>query len=495
MSANVHYPSVEIGRPADMGGGVWKLSNLRPITVMFGKNGSGKSRLLRAWRDFNVEGSHYVVPERTGSLGVNPSYLQHQSNAQQRQGQSTQNFVSEYRQQTMTRIQALYMARGSSRTQLKTEVLGRFEALLSSLVADFEFELAYNPPYRLRRLSTGEVIEDVNRLSSGEAQVLTLGVDILTIVGIWGETGTNAGLLLIDEPDAHIHPDLQARFADFLVSVANEFDIQVVVATHSTTLLAALGQFAAEDCGVIYLDRTGDDFLAQPFTATLKEVAACLGGHALMGPLFGAPILLVEGDDDFRIWSQVPRHHVVSFAVLPCNGQEIYNYQVTLERVFASLRDPSDQPAGYALLDLDKPMPSASRRRKQEHVRFIRLNCREAENLYLTDEVLASLSMTWGTAVKAIVDASVLHGDKAAFMGDAREWDRRMVDLKGFMGEISQAIDPKAVHWTHRVGQVVGRGRPSGQLADFLGEPVIQALWPAGHVSATPDSAVGTDTA
>ncbi len=62
----------------------------------------------------------------------------------------------------------------------------------------------------------------------------------------------------------------------------------------------------------IYLDRTKSDFSAQPFTSVTKELSACLGGHALMGPLFGVPILLVEGDDDYRIWSQVPRHHIIS---------------------------------------------------------------------------------------------------------------------------------------------------------------------------------------
>ena len=46
-----------------------------------------------------------------------------------------------------------------------------------------------------------------------------------------------------------------------------------------------------------------------------------------MGQLMGSPMLLVEGDDDAQIWTQVPRHHVVDFAVLPCGGDEIKEYQ------------------------------------------------------------------------------------------------------------------------------------------------------------------------
>ncbi len=77
---------------------------------------------------------------------------------------------------------------------------------------------------------------------------------------MWDLENKEKRLMLIDEPDAHIHPDLQVRFADFLVGVAERFDVQVVVATHSTTLLAALGQFAKADAGVIYLDRRSADF-------------------------------------------------------------------------------------------------------------------------------------------------------------------------------------------------------------------------------------------
>ena len=62
-----------------------------------------------------------------------------------------------------------------------------------------------------------------------------------------------------------------------------------------------------------------------PFDNYLKKLSSVLGGHALVGPLFGAPLLLVEGDDDHRIWSHVPRQpeHKEIFAVLPCDGDEI----------------------------------------------------------------------------------------------------------------------------------------------------------------------------
>jgi len=53
-----------------MGNGHWKLKNLSPITVLFGKNGSGKSVLLRQIRDKAPEENHYCVPERGGKYFI-----------------------------------------------------------------------------------------------------------------------------------------------------------------------------------------------------------------------------------------------------------------------------------------------------------------------------------------------------------------------------------------------------------------------------------------
>jgi predicted ATP-dependent endonuclease of OLD family len=45
------------------------------------------------------------------------------------------------------------------------------------------------------------------------------------------------GLLLLDEPDVHLHPDLQSRLVKFLVKLIDEFDFDILMATHSTSIL------------------------------------------------------------------------------------------------------------------------------------------------------------------------------------------------------------------------------------------------------------------
>jgi energy-coupling factor transporter ATP-binding protein EcfA2 len=476
----IHVVSQKIPRPHLGGATEWSISGLTDITVLVGRNGSGKSVLLRNWRNLNPDTTHYVVPERTGEMNFQPAYMNDEMGGSARRGYSERNFVDSYRQRVLSRVQAYFMTRGNYRGDgLPPCAPSELEARVSRLLPDFQLELTVGqPPYRLIRNDNGQAITNADHLSSGEAQLLTVSLDILTICAMWELNQVIPRLLLLDEPDAHIHPDMQARFADFIVGLVERFSLQLVVATHSTSLLSALGQFGGEMTSVIFLNRTSAAFQAKRFDHVSKEMASCLGGHLLMGPLFGAPLLLVEGDDDYRIWSQVPRHHVVNLAVMPTNGDEIRRYQLTTERIFASLSDPPVQPLGYALLDGDKALPTPNPQNPQIYIRYLRLSCHEAENLYLTDVVLESMGTTWAAACEKLVNACDQFGENSEFVRNARNWNRREIDLKPVMKHLADLIDDKGVQWMIRVAAAIGKAKPSGELASFLGEPVIAALWP-----------------
>ena len=437
--------------------------------------------MLRAWRDRSVDNIHYVTPERTGEMDFQPQYMSQELEPTGRKEASSRNYMPEYRRRIVARIQTYFMSRGNYRGNDKApgspEII---EKLVSGLLTDFNLAVVGSAalPYTLTRVDTEEIIRSVDQLSSGEAQLVTIGLDILTIASMWEVNRQQNRTILIDEPDAHIHPDLQVRFADFVFQIVDHFQLQVVIATHSVSLLAALGQFGGKRTSVIYLNRKKLEYAAQSFGSVQKELSACLGGHVLMGPLFGSPILLVEGDDDYRVWSQVPRHHITSFAVIPTNGDEIKHYQKTLEQIFASLRENDEVPCGYALLDGDKALPVPNVPNPQKNIRFIRLACRECENLYLSDEVLADIGTTWPEAMKKIREAAPMFGKKSAALVSISDGDRKTFDMKGVINEIAEILDPKRLHWTVRLGRVIGRERPTFQLANFLGTGILNALWP-----------------
>lgn len=472
------YEKIEIVRPRWLGGDKWVLNDLKKLTVVLGKNGSGKSVMLREWRDQDPDNIHYIVPERTGEIAFNANYLSSQMSGNERRETGRSNFTPDYRQQIITRIQSYFMARGSVRGEVLPGDPSDLEELLSKLLTDFTIKLSAtsNPPYVLERMNSSERVTSTSQLSSGEAQLLTVALDALTVAAIWDLDQNDGGVLLIDEPDAHIHPDLQVRFADFLTEIAIKYNTQIIVATHSTTLLSAIGQFGGEEACVIHLSKERSTFNAVKFDKSLKEISACLGGHALMGPLFGVPLLLVEGDDDYRIWSQVPRHHKTSFSVIPCGGDEIKKYQKTLEKIFNSLKN-ENCVVGYALLDGDKNLPIESKDQPQKYIRYIGLKCHESENLYLTDEVLLTMGLNWEQAAEKIIEEANKFGNKEAFLKKARNWNRKEIDIKNYISEISIILDDKKVHWTLRTAKTIGREKPTGQLLEFLGEDVVNSLW------------------
>lgn len=468
-----HLAKITVPRPPYLGGNSWTLENLNEITVVFGKNGAGKSQLLRSIRDQNKKEIHYIAPERSGDIQFQPHLIAEQYSFETRANRSVRNIEPNYRESVLARLQAYLSKRGNIRSEVAPAHPGDLEALLGTLLPEFSFKIRSDtPPYQLFRGT--QAVTDVNTLSSGETQVITMGLDVLSIAAMWELDAQPRRVMVVDEPDTHLHPDLQQRLAAFLLAVHERFRVQFIVASHSTTLLSAFGHHGAEKTSVIYLDNSTQSQSAREFSATLREVSTVLGGHVLMGPLFGVPLLLVEGSDDYQIWSQAPRHFVLKVAVIPCNGDEIHAFQKSLELVLSSLRDERAGPAGYALLDGDKGLP---RQENQKHIRYAQLACHESENLYLCDENLVKLGITWAEASKAIAARAGEFGQKEKALLAASTADRKAGDFKIVISEIARILDPKSLPWTLRVGKLIGESRPMGQLAEFLGEPLVVALW------------------
>jgi ABC-type branched-subunit amino acid transport system ATPase component len=442
--------------------------------VLFGKNGAGKSLLMRGLRDQQKGTYHYVSPERAGNIEFNANYMQQELSPHTRSSRNSVNLSPTYREAVISRIQAFLAKRGNIREGYIIENPLEIESMLQSLLPEFVFQIKDgSPPFSFTRVLDDQEISSVNHLSSGESQVLTLALDILLICAMWRLEGLKQGVLLIDEPDCHLHPDLLQHLAKFFVDVVEKYSVQMIVATHSTPLLSAIGHYGDTKTSIVYINNAMPEQRASRFTDTLQELATCLGGHALMGPLFGAPLLLVEGDDDYVIWSQVPRHGIIKLAVIPCAGSKIDQYRRSLENIFASLLSQRTTPSAYVLKDGDKPNTTSG----FTHVKCLNLVCHESENLYLTDEVLASFGYTWETAKTKIKEQSGEYGNKSTMLSDVDSWDRKFADIKRVIKEIAAILDEKHVLWSVRVGKCIGEKRPNGQLAEFLGNALVTALW------------------
>lgn len=480
---STYTTELTVTRPAYLGGDQWVLKNLNEITILFGKNGAGKSKLLRTLRDSNKNTYHYTSPERAGDITHDVGIMQEELTGDRRANRSQHNLSPTYRQESVSRIQALQLKIGNvtgHSGEISPVSLNEIKEFIEILLPDFEFKVTdQNPPYELKRLPNGEKVTSVNNLSSGESEILTLALDILTVCAMWKIDKQEQKILLIDEPDTHLHPDLQQHLAHFLVKILENYKVQMIVATHSTTLLSALGYHGEDKTSIIYINNSVNEQTAKKFDKVLQELSTCLGGHALMGPLFNAPILLVEGDDENKIWSQVPRYHKMKIAVIPCNGSdEVKNYQKTLEKLFSNLRSDQSTPVGYALLDGDKSIPNEDEHNPQQNIRYLKLSCLESENLFITNEVLTLLGTDWDRAKEKIKLESSNYGEKKSKLDSCDTWERKTADIKDVIQQLVYILDPdKKVPWTIRVAKCIGDKKPGGQIADFLGSEIITSLW------------------
>lgn len=168
----IHQSRIDVPRAVYLGGDSWHLSGLSDVIVLFGKNGSGKSVLLRSWRDTAPEMIHYVTPERTGEMDFQPHFLPQELTPSGRKESSSRNYMPEYRQRIISRIQSYFLTRGDYRGEQKAPAFpSEIETYINGLVTDFMFEFvaAATPPYKLIRATDGKQIGGVDQLSSGEA--------------------------------------------------------------------------------------------------------------------------------------------------------------------------------------------------------------------------------------------------------------------------------------------------------------------------------------
>ena len=469
----IYKESLEIDKPSHFQVNKWILKNLSDISVIFGRNGIGKSILLRGILNQDNENRFYTSPERAGNVSFDPGIMQTELNSSQRASRRQKNQAPTYRQEVISRLQAFLAKRGAVRKDTIPLSPNELEDAIHNLIPQFKFKITgENPPFNLIWQENGSDIK-LDALSSGETEIFTVALDILTISAIWELEEREERILLLDEPDLHLHPELQQNLSKFLVWITDKFSMQIIIATHSTTLLSSLGFYGEDKTSIIYLDDYKEEQKAKKFDKVLQELSICLGGHALMGPLFSYPLLLVEGDDDFIVWSHACRHGKLKFSVIPCNGDEIKKYTNTLEKIFSSTIENPEKPLIFQLRDGDKSVS-----KNNDFVRSLTLNCHEIENLYLTDEILSTVGeLTWEEVKEKIKENASNYGDKKDRLENLLDEDKKSADLKGLMGELVSIIDDKLVDWKIRIANYLGKNIPQGEIKDFLGEDVISTLY------------------
>jgi hypothetical protein len=290
--------------------------------------------------------------------------------------------------------------------------------------------------------------------------------------------------LFLDEPDVHIHPDLQYKFIKFITSLASKTNIHIIIATHSTSILAALSNYA--NARVSFMPFGSNE---QTFTAIdekCQKIIPIFGAHPLSNVFNEKPILLVEGDDDERIWQQAVRTSERKINIYPCvcdTISKVTEYETEVIKIISVIYD---RPKAYSLRDSD-----GSTEALEDNLPLMRLKlgCRNAENLLLTDEVLKLLTISWVDLQSRIDKWLKVNSDHIKYsvlkaFADS-SYDRKMHNIKDARNVI-MGLTESSKPWEVAVGQTIAKlswdegtdFAKETSIFNFLGEKTVKALIP-----------------
>ena len=289
---------------------------------------------------------------------------------------------------------------------------------------------------------------------------------------------------MIDEPDVHLNPDLQANFIAFLIVLLQSNMFSIIIATHSTAILGALLDYSDSRFAILRNGQINASF--KPLNEMYQNILPIFGAHPLSNLFNQQPILLVEGDDDVRIWQQAIRSSNGTIKFYPCPVGGNGNMPDYESSVIEILNGVYDNAKAFSLRDRDEGNEDTID--NLPLVRF-KLSCRAAENLILCDEVLDSINITW-PELEAYIDRwleTFNNHTKFGIMNafKAGGYNRKDFDLKE-LRNILIGLTNTAKPWEVVVGQIIGqlangqiaRNNNDNKICNFLGAKLINHIRP-----------------
>lgn len=444
------------------------LTGLNNINLIMGRNGAGKSRFLRDIEsmigqevaEFHIR---YVSPERAGSFKRDGNVMTNMSNdATWIRHSRSRNQVNDFKSASamlfrdaetnyLRRLEEDKSIRDDHSRTFRNDRLSRINRLLTNI------SLEKGPSdYEFRSLADGALISP-DQISSGESEAVALAAEILYFFDTLDAEKMN--VLLLDEPDVHLHPDLQARLGKLIIGMLDEFKEQidrvtVCVSTHSTPFISSL---ADSDYVSIGTKSFGVETVElKPVNAELRK-AAPFFGHPLSLALSQDAPLILEGEDDERVWQQAARTSRGRIRIFPVLAGSV-DQQGDLETFCGDLLGTLyDDPVAFSLRDGDGVISEQLEHRPP--IKRYRLQCYAIENALLTDQCLAVMNKTWQDFVAAAAqwaDSNANHRDLASVQQLMASTDRlQHKKIKSIRQLICSILDC-GKPWEVVVGQAIG---------------------------------------
>jgi len=174
--------------------------------------------------------------------------------------------------------------------------------------------------FHFRNLKSGNILSNINSLSAGQKSIIHL------IFESYGRGDLKGGVVVIDEPEIHLHYQLQYEYLRIIEQLNAEQSCQYILVTHSEALISS----ATIDKVIRFtLDDDNSTRIMSPnITGDQKMLVKILDNTRSTYALFAKTVVLVEGDSDRYFFKAVMQelHPELSqeVAILDIGGKDGY---------------------------------------------------------------------------------------------------------------------------------------------------------------------------
>ena len=343
-----------------------------------------------------------------------------------------------------------------------------FRELVRSLLPGLEFDkIALEGDfYKINFKNRAGAIVEFDQLSSGEKDIIAMLFPFVEkeieneLARARGEEIPHEDIIvLIDTPEAYLHPTLQRNLLDYIRKSVKEAEsrgekLQFFIATHSTTIV---NEATTEELYVmLFPDQSSNENQIVKVTTDedkLRLIRDLLGDIGYLAS--GKPILLLEGKGDVEILGLLVPDVKEEFSVLPFGGKgKILGFIETFEKVIPELVSRGFKI--FAIVDKDKePVLDRVPDRVRDFCFVLPRRCIEnflldSEAIYEALKVLKGEVTLQNEGIKSQRDIENLIDDiiKAPETTEEEIKNRIKTQLKFYVGEEWRDLDEleKIVH-------------------------------------------------
>ena len=177
-----------------------------------------------------------------------------------------------------------------NRLEMVDDINDKLELLNLQFYIELTDLRTWSYEFRFYDTKNNRYLGDINSLSAGQKSIMHL------IFEAYGRDDVNGGLIIIDEPEIHLHYQFQFEYLKILEKLAKEQGVQYIIVTHSEGFISnkTIGHVKR-----FSLNEERNSVVHAPeITEDQKGLIKILNNTQAARVLFLDKVLLIEGQDD-----------------------------------------------------------------------------------------------------------------------------------------------------------------------------------------------------